>query len=58
LNQITKDGQCEDCPNPGEVPNADRLTCKACPSNEIAENGTCKQCPNGENPNSDQTICE
>ena len=57
-NQITKNGNCEDCPNAGEVPNADALSCTACPSHQFTNNGNCQNCPKaGEIPSSDRLTC-
>ena len=50
-------GNCEDCPNAGEVPNADRLTCTACQSNEYTDGGICKTCKTGEVPKADRLGC-
>ena len=57
-NQITQNGTCEDCPNAGEVPNNDRLTCIACQSNEYTDGGTCKTCQTGEVPNAERLGCD
>merc|ERR1719483_601546 len=56
--QITNNGNCEDCPNAGEVPNADALSCKACPLHQFISNGNCQDCPNaGDVPNTDRLGC-
>merc|ERR1739848_519521 len=57
-NQITNNGNCEDCPNAGEVPNTDRLGCTACPLDQFTKDGKCEDCPNaGEVPSSARLAC-
>ena len=43
-DQIANNSVCEDCPNPGEVPDPLRLSCIACPKSQITVNGLCKDC--------------
>jgi len=48
---------CQNCPNAGEVPSPDRLSCMACQASQITVAGVCQTCSNGQVPNADQTSC-
>ena len=55
--QIIVDGKCQNCTNPGEVPQINRISCSPCNLNQVAINGVCETCPRGQVPFADRLSC-
>ena len=58
-SQFVQNGTvCQNCTNPGEVPNSEKTGCIKCPITEIAMDDRCQKCPVGQVPNNDRVSCK